>query len=565
MDWGDVSGAAGYVVRMNKDPQGDWFNGAGGDQWHEPGTSFQSASIDPNSNYTWYVQPKAPGESYPYAAPSCAGPPFNCSPSLPCLAPPPLTISEPTCDSGTNNGTFNVSWPNFGVSGYVWQLATDPGFAPADIVYSGIEVGTSRNFTGLPADTYYFRLRNDEGADCQWITRTVVVPSCPSTCDIDLNPVLSPDFFIKGGTVQVRLGEYQDFATRFSAEPPNIEPSSVQYTLTGSPIIDLSDNNPPGPSFFTTATPTGGIGIGVTLTATGYIGGVPECTDYTVIQVNNALSWWQVEDADVWSSGVINSSVPVGQGEYFDKVASYTPGFPGVPVFGASTDIPEAYISAAPYQWRANSSTIYSTDTNKQFDYAYFEENLPNEVGTALAGGNITNPSITFSYFNNNDGYEYEGYYFFKRVGDLTLSNGGTLNSGRKVILFVEGGAITFEDGGNGGYSILSPSYGNTLFMVISTGDMILDQNTVNNQEEINRLDGIFVTDGTFETGPGSPDSEGLVVNGSVVAWNGVDLQRELPNNFNNPAELFRYRPQMLLTIPPFFGLQTMKWREVAP
>ena len=69
-----------------------------------------------------------------------------------------------------------------------------------------------------------------------------------------------------------------------------------------------------------------------------------------------------------------------------------------------------------------------------------------------------------------------------------------------------------------------------------------------------------------FETGTANANNDlNFTYNGSVIAWNGVDLERDLADDYGNPAETFVYRPQLLLNVPPFFGIQTMRWREVAP
>ena len=56
IDWDDLSGASGYVLRVNKDPQNDWMGV--GDQWKEPVSSSQVLNITPSSNYVYDVQGK---------------------------------------------------------------------------------------------------------------------------------------------------------------------------------------------------------------------------------------------------------------------------------------------------------------------------------------------------------------------------------------------------------------------------------------------------------------------------------------------------------------------------
>jgi hypothetical protein len=86
----------------------------------------------------------------------------------------------------------------------------------------------------------------------------------------------------------------------------------------------------------------------------------------------------------------------------------------------------------------------------------------------------------------------------------------------------------------------------------------------------VTSISGIFFSNGQFLTGTAGPNvDERLNISGSVVALDGVILQRDLPNeaggDLDTPAEYFEYRPDLLLSIPYDFGLRLLKWKEVAP
>ena len=79
VNWDDLSGASGYVLRVNKDPQAEWMGA--GDQWQEPVSSSQVLNITPSSNYVYDVQGKKPNEAYPYSGARCPFSSFNCTPA----------------------------------------------------------------------------------------------------------------------------------------------------------------------------------------------------------------------------------------------------------------------------------------------------------------------------------------------------------------------------------------------------------------------------------------------------------------------------------------------------
>lgn len=62
----------------------------------------------------------------------------------------------------------------------------------------------------------------------------------------------------------------------------------------------------------------------------------------------------------------------------------------------------------------------------------------------------------------------------------------------------------------------------------------------------VGNIDGIYMTDGIFDTGVGGE----LTVNGTVVAWNGLTLTRSSSDNGTIPAEVFNFVPDFVVNLP---------------
>lgn len=71
---------------------------------------------------------------------------------------------------------------------------------------------------------------------------------------------------------------------------------------------------------------------------------------------------------------------------------------------------------------------------------------------------------------------------------------------------------------------------------------------------------------GNFVTEASGGDDVQLDVAGSVVAWGGVSLGRDLGStNASEPAEQFTYRPDLLVNMPDAMKVFALRWQEVVP
>jgi hypothetical protein len=89
---------------------------------------------------------------------------------------------------------------------------------------------------------------------------------------------------------------------------------------------------------------------------------------------------------------------------------------------------------------------------------------------------------------------------------------------------------------------------------------------SINVSPDVENIQGMFVANQNFNTvSNGTVDTQ-LTVEGSVVAWGDVSLDRDLvANNSNSPAEKFVYRPDLLISMPDEMKSFVMQWREVVP
>ena len=83
-------------------------------------------------------------------------------------------------------------------------------------------------------------------------------------------------------------------------------------------------------------------------------------------------------------------------------------------------------------------------------------------------------------------------------------------------------------------------------------------------------MQGIYIMDGTFTTNSvyveGVTNDVPIDVQGSVIAWNSVSLNRNLGlTNNTTPAEKFTYRPDLLINMPEAMKTFALRWQEVAP
>ena len=357
-------------------------------------------------------------------------------------------------------------------------------------------------------------------------------------CTVSISP--------SGNPYEMPFGSSQTFTAFPAVHFGSV--GQVSINSSNGPVLDpdsVVDINAPYQGIFTA---TGAIGSSTTLTANVFMSGQVRCSTQTPIVITNPPAWWQVDNADVFSKGDIDSGIYL---TYFD--IHDAGGFPGVP-FGASIGIDADLISDK--KWNAIADYNGSI-----YDYSYFKDKVESEYANF--------PTLTGSIDNNalrSGGYRWPAsgeYYWYKAMNGLTIDGntdiGTNWSANRKVIIFVESGDVAISRNVN-------INKGKQLFMVIAGDDIAL-------AGSVGQLDGVYVTDKTFQTGSYAqtpPNDLQLTVNGSIVGWNigqggsAIILQRDMLNN-TIPAEKIIYSPAQIMQIPSVFGKSSILWKEVAP
>jgi len=151
-------------------------------------------------------------------------------------------------------------------------------------------------------------------------------------------------------------------------------------------------------------------------------------------------------------------------------------------------------------------------------------------------------------------------------ANDITLSGNNWQNIPQPLTIFV-----TFTDP-NPLTKTLTISPNPTEVTILDPWGMltIITNGNIQIGGNVNRLEGIYLTDGTFSTCSsatcGTSELNQFNFRGSLIAWTGVDLARDLDlDNRKAPAEVFTYEPEFLTRLPDFIQRSIYSWHEVAP
>jgi hypothetical protein len=280
--------------------------------------------------------------------------------------------------------------------------------------------------------------------------------------------------------------------------------------------------------------------------------------------------WWQVKDGDVTTNGDLNSVVPATSPvPYFDIKGSG--GYPGIPAYNGSTDLNlTSPLNVSETSWLVKSNYA----STKTYKTAYFLNAIPSDISTTATPATLKElgPVISQSDFDvpNLPTPDSAGYYWYEYDPSANGNGGaipeiGTLSLGtKKVIVIVKGSNVTLK--GN-----ITLTKGQGFFMLASganpdgtKGDITVDPGVGGAPPQAGpNLEGIYVADGKFLTGIAATQ---LLVRGTVVAYGGLTLQRDLgTTNATTPAELFEFAPDLELLYPQTLAVHNMTWREVAP
>ncbi len=407
--------------------------------------------------------------------------------------------------------------------------------------------GTAANFTatipfGTATGTYnacaLFSYRGCGGAVCN--SPFNIVGNCQ--CTTPISPTL-----VAGETRNNVVVSYLSYFRN-----PTLTSSNTSF-LTLNPASFTSSGTSPAQAITTNLVASQNVEsttvVNINTQAQPYYSGAQECNcNLSVLIVPG--KFWQAINGDVIAAGSIRSLVP--QDNYFLlKPGNTANDTPGIAFYGTSIDTGQGSVSEKGWKVNSNITGIYSS-----YNYSYFESKAPSEVrtkwGESPPQGLVNNPANPMSLSGlttGNNSIFKDGYYWTKVNGNLQISSSSNFN--QKLVLFVNGDVMI-----NGDISLGTSGF----LMIIASGNISI-------MPDVTRVDGIFITNGSFSTGTrGLRLDNQLKVNGTVVA-NSFLLQRSLPANIaqSTSAELFEYRPNLVLSMPFVFYRKTFNWREVNP
>ena len=387
--------------------------------------------------------------------------------------------------------------------------------------------------------------------NCDIESRCVSNSLCdpPPTCTVDLTPV----------NASFSVGTSIDFTA--SVVPTNGTVDKVNFSSSDTGVATV---NPASDSVAIYQTEATGQSAGtLVITADVIMGGASRCTDDTsTLEVILPGPWWQVQDADIITNGNLFSLIPAttcllpGCDPAFGLEGPG--GYPGVPSYGGSYDFEmgSGTGTVSSTGWLANSTTTL----NKVYDYSYFEGLVRPDVEI----NEIIEPEIQGGYliFQGNATRD---YVWFKKQGDLTITGTANLQD-RKVVLLVDGDLYLGRPPAQSGSKIWVRD-GSGFFMAIVSGDIIISPKaSIDPLNPAPVFEGIFLAEGQVKTGTEGPElDEQLWIRGSVAAYGGVVLERDLTDNSLTPAEFFEYGPDLLFTFPRDLTSRRYKWKEIAP
>jgi len=246
----------------------------------------------------------------------------------------------------------------------------------------------------------------------------------------------------------------------------------------------------------------------------------------------------------VATNGNLNSSLPVA-GLFFDTKGAGD--FPGVPAYGGTTNLTTSNVSET--GWLANSTY----NTTKVYNSNYFANAVPADVVINSLASSIEGTDIASGGTATDGIYWYEYDSALNGGVDLTINSSASLGS-RKVVLIVKDADVYLK--GN-----INLTKGSGFFLLATSGNIIVDPGVGGGASA--NLEGIYVSDGTFQTGVASNQ---LWLRGNVAAYGGITLERDLgTDNTTTPAELFEFAPDLAILFPGKIAARSVSWQEVAP
>ena len=186
-------------------------------------------SLSGRGNGTYYYRVRACNGSV------CSGYAFGANSTA--VTFPPGAPSSITVPSGSNNGSYSISWGSASGSVTAYQLyeATNSSFSGESLIYSGSGSGTS--VSGRGNGTYYYRVRACNGPACgnyapgAYTTLVTLPPGTPSSISVP-GSSNSSSYTVSWGSASGQVTAYEVY----EANNSGFSGASLVYSSTGSSV-----------------------------------------------------------------------------------------------------------------------------------------------------------------------------------------------------------------------------------------------------------------------------------------------------------------------------------------
>jgi len=346
---------------------------------------------------------------------------------------------------------------------------------------------------------------------------------------------------------------------------------SVTYTLNNTTgPYNFCYNEPTGP----TPTPTPTPSVTPTITPTPTNTPTPTPTPIPVI-----TPWWQAQGGNIYSDTGFSVTLPdLAPAEAYavDKnTTTSSNSSAGLPMCGDGgvIDIGAYGRYSVNFSLFANVGKAENTQNNicEDFTFEYFAEKLDVASATSQGGPGV----LSISTFSGGGTSLYDladsrdDYKLFYRAGDLRLTIGSTwlIPADTNTIVVVDGDLEIADIGAIEKLINLDPE---SFLGFIVSGEISIEESVGNDvfigpTNESSNLEGLFfategqiIVESTF-----NPSTEKRFVGyGTFIGCNGVTLERDFDNN-TNKTEVFRYNPNLPLTIPNILREAHVTWQEM--
>jgi len=258
---------------------------------------------------------------------------------------------------------------------------------------------------------------------------------------------------------------------------------------------------------------------------------------------DRANPWWQTKGAGIYVGSESGGTTLVS------NIPRYVPAdqryliLPGAGLGVAALLRASGGVSYGRGTVSSGNLSAVSKYTGKRVDYSWFSSRVgltfsqPNDWGADTMNQPVNDPTKAF-------------YYITPASGTATVLSPWHVLEGEKYIVIVNGDLKVEQN-------IIVDVGGFVAFVV---------KNGVKVATNVTKLDGLYEMDGTFETlTTGAENDVQLVTGGSVVAWGGVSLNRNIgkTNNASTPSEQFVYRQDLITNMPKEMKTFIMSWTEV--